>query len=277
MTSNTAECTIEGSSHWALLERAAIRYTMVGDTGRPLLLLHEMGGSLDSWDPVLQHLPRNQRIIRCDVRGSGGSEKIRSRITCDEMVEDIVCLLDHLRTKEPVDVAGVAMGGCFGLKLAINHAHRVHRLASINPPTQATGKVGEALHARAKLAEEGGMRAIADASLARSYPEFLREERSVYEGYRARFIANDPTSYAHIVRAVAEVDLNEVLGSISTPTLFISGRNDLVRPPADTAAVAKRVPGAGFLEIDGGHMPSVQAPAAMARALAQYFGLRAHD
>jgi pimeloyl-ACP methyl ester carboxylesterase len=88
----------------------------------------------------------------------------------------------------------------------------------------------------------------------------------------ARFVANDPTSYAYIVRSLADIDLAPAMKTIRCPTLFISGRYDVVRPPADTAAVAQHVPGARFLEIDGGHIPSVQAPAALAGALSAFFG-----
>src|SRR6266446_4746855 len=83
------------SPRWALLQQASLRYTVSGTRGRPLLLLHEMGGSLESWDSVLEHLLADQRIIRCDMRGAGGSEKIRADVTCDVLADDIVSLLDH--------------------------------------------------------------------------------------------------------------------------------------------------------------------------------------
>ena len=84
------------SPRWALLDGVSVRYTISGEIGRPLLLLHEMGGSLESWDPVLEHLPSNQIIIRCDMRGAGGSEKIRAATTCNALSDDIAALLNYL-------------------------------------------------------------------------------------------------------------------------------------------------------------------------------------
>jgi 3-oxoadipate enol-lactonase len=136
--------------------------------------------------------------------------------------------------------------------------------------------VAEALLKRASAAEALGMRGIADATLARSYPEHLRtgnEARQAYEAYLARFISNDPTSYACIVRGLVNIDLTPAMAAIECPTLFISGKHDVVRPPADTAAVSKTVRGARFLEVEGGHVPSVQAPAALADALITSFSL----
>lgn len=257
---------------WVLLNKAAIRYAVSGTRGRPALLIHEMGGSLESWDPVLEFIPREQRIIRCDLRGSGGSEKIRGEITCDDLADDVLELLDHLRITEPVNVTGVAIGGCTALRFAARNPERVHRLAPINPPTDAFGRSGEVLRERAKAADAHGMRAIVESALARSYPDFLREDKERYDAYVARFLTNDPTSYAHIVRALANIDFTGVLERIRAPTLFLSGRHDLVRRSADIAAITPRVPGARFLEIDGGHMPSVQAPAALAKVLTEFFG-----
>lgn len=190
------------------------------------------------------------------------------------MADDIAALLAHLQITEPVDVAGCAIGGCLGLTLAARHPARVRRLAAINPPVDALGRAGEVLRERAVLADTVGMRGLTQSALARSFPEILRSDaagQQAYEAYVARFLTNDPTSYAFILRALLNVDFDGVLEKIECPTLFISGRHDLVRPPATTAAVVPRVKGARFLEIEGGHIPSVQAPAALAAAFATFF------
>ena len=262
----------EVSPQWALLPRASMRYVRTGQRGRPVLLLHEMGGSLESWNPVIDLMPPDQQVLRCDMRGAGGSEKIRAETSCEELADDIVALLDHLGITEPIDVAGCAIGGCLALTLAARHPGRVHRLAPINPPTDAEGRSGEVLRERAILTDTRGMRGVVESALARSYPDFLRAHKEVYESYVARFLTNDPTSYAFILRALVRVDFKGVLETINCPTLFIAGQHDLVRTPKATAAVAPRVRGARFLEIEGGHIPSVQAPAALAAALAEFFG-----
>ena len=176
-----------------------------------------------------------------------------------------------MRIAEPVDVAGVAIGGCIGLRLAARHPDAVHRLAAINPPTDAEGRSGEVLRERAALVDAYGMRGAVESALARSYPEHLRADIDAYEQYVARFLCNDPISYAHILRALVEVDFTGVLEAIRCPTTFVSGRDDLVREPAAVAKVSRQVRGAAFVEIDGGHIPSVQAPAAVAQALNAFF------
>lgn len=269
----TGSTAFAGHGHtprWVSLDGVCLRYSDNGRPGRPLVLLHEMGGSLESWDPVLDLLPEGLRVIRCDMRGAGGSEKIRAAMTCDELADDIAALLKHLDVTD-ANVTGVAIGGCMSLTLAIRHPSLVHRLAPINPPVDALGRAGEVLRERAALTDAHGMRAVTVSALARSYPDILREQGNAYVDYVARFTTNDPTSYAHILRALLSVNFEGALERIVCPTLFIAGKHDLVRPPETTAKAAQRVPGAGFLEIEGGHMPSVQAPAALAAALIQFF------
>jgi pimeloyl-ACP methyl ester carboxylesterase len=262
-----------GGAAWAALGHVVLRYVDTGAReGRPLLLLHEMGGTLESWLPVLPHLPQQRRIVLCDMRGAGGSEKIRAPASIDTFADDLVALLTHLGLTEPVDVAGVAIGGCLGLRIAAAHPDRVHRLVAINPPTDAIGRSGEVLRERAAKANELGMRGVVEAALGRSYPEHLRGDRRAYDDYVARFLCNDPTSYAYILRALSEVDFAGVLERVGCPTALISGRHDEVRRSADIQALVPRIRSSRFLEIEGGHIPNVQAPLAVAAALDAVFG-----
>ena len=43
--------------------------------------MHEMGGTLDSWDAVAPRSAENFRVLRYDQRGAGLTEKVRSRTT----------------------------------------------------------------------------------------------------------------------------------------------------------------------------------------------------
>ena len=50
---------------------AKLRYTVDGDTGPSVILIHELGGSLDSWDGVVARLKDQCHILRYDLRGAG--------------------------------------------------------------------------------------------------------------------------------------------------------------------------------------------------------------
>ncbi len=55
----------------------SIHYKLEGAKGPVVVLLHEMGGTLDSWDKVAPGLTDNFRVLRYDQRGTGLTEKPR--------------------------------------------------------------------------------------------------------------------------------------------------------------------------------------------------------
>jgi pimeloyl-ACP methyl ester carboxylesterase len=72
----------------------ALRYDLDGNGLSTLVLIHEMGGTLESWDLVAPLLSGKRRILRYDTRGAGLSQKVRGMLTIDAMVDDLVALLD---------------------------------------------------------------------------------------------------------------------------------------------------------------------------------------
>ena len=103
---------------WIDLGRAALRYDLTGSGPDTLVLIHEMGGTLDSWDQVLPILNRDRLVLRYDTRGAGQSEKLRGAITFDDMADDLAALLDALPIAGPVSLVGCAVGGAIALRFA---------------------------------------------------------------------------------------------------------------------------------------------------------------
>ena len=72
----------------------ALRYDLDGNGLSTLVLIHEMGGTLESWDLAAPLLSGKRRILRYDTREAGLSQKVRGMLTIDAMVDDLVALLD---------------------------------------------------------------------------------------------------------------------------------------------------------------------------------------
>ncbi|HMH99426.1 MAG TPA: alpha/beta hydrolase, partial [Bradyrhizobium sp.] len=70
-----------------------LRYELSGKGNRTLVLVHEMGGSLESWDDVAPRLAETRRVLRYDTRGAGMSQKVRGELGIDTMAGDIAALL----------------------------------------------------------------------------------------------------------------------------------------------------------------------------------------
>src|SRR2546427_10981171 len=88
-----------------------LRCELSGSGDRTLVLVHEMGGSLESWDDVAPRFAQSRRVLRYDTRGAGLSQKVRGELTLDTMADDIAALLDRFGITGKVALAGGAGGG----------------------------------------------------------------------------------------------------------------------------------------------------------------------
>ena len=117
-----------------------------------------------------------------------------------------------------------------------------------------------------------GMRGVAEASLANSFPASRAAERAAYRGL---YLGNDPAAYAELSLALARLEMRAAdWGAIRAPTLVASGADDFLWPPPTGRAVAALVPGAQFAVLDdAGHFPHLQAPASLAHLVREFLAV----
>ena len=113
---------------------AGLRCELSGEGDRTLVLVHEMGGSLESWDDVAPRFANSRRVLRYDTRGAGMSQKVRGELTLDTMADDIAALLDHFGIAGKVALAGVAVGGAIALHFAARYRRAPAPLRSAARP-----------------------------------------------------------------------------------------------------------------------------------------------
>lgn len=252
--------------NWIEVNGTSLRYELSGSGKTTLVLVHEMGGTLDSWDRVLPAVNNTRQVLRYDTRGAGLSEKILGKVTFDDMADDVAALLDALGIKGKVALAGTAVGGAIAIHFAVRHAARAAALVVTSPATGVAANRRQATLDRAAAAEAQGMRGIVEASIANSYPPEVRHDAEEFRKFRARWLANDPHSFAAINRMLADSTVTEELPRIACPTLVIGCTHDKLRPPSDVEAMAKQIPGAEFLEINSGHFAGIQTPGLVSQA-----------
>lgn len=257
--------------NWVEVNGVGLRYELSGAADKTVLLIHELGGSIESFDEAAVLLGERMRTLRLDLRGFGRSEKIRGPVALADLVADIVALLDHLGI-EQVYAAGAAFGGGLALALAAREPSRAAGAAVSSPAVASSPQWRASLLERADAVEREGMRRHVAESLDRSYPEALRSNRARFERYRLQWLANDPQSFASCNRMLTDVSLLPELGSIRCPTLVIGCRRDAIRPPSASKAVAEAIPGARYRETDSGHFMPVQTPELFAELLIDFFG-----
>lgn len=242
------------------LDGVALRYELTGKGDHTLVLVHEMGGSLESWDDIAPRLAETRRVLRYDTRGAGMSQKVRGELGIDAMADDIAAPLDTLGIAGKVALAGIAVGGAIALHFAARYPDRASAVAVGSPATGiAPDRRAAALERIAKV-EDLGMAFAVEDSMRNGYAPELRGDIRRFERFRARWLGNDPASYATIYRMLASTDMLGELTRLRCPVLVIGGSLDRVRPPPLAEAVAKAIPGARYIEVRTGHYMAVQTP-----------------
>jgi 3-oxoadipate enol-lactonase len=247
----------------------ALRYDLSGASDSTLVLIHEMGGTLESWDMVLPLLAGKRRVLRYDTRGAGLSQKVRGPLSIDTMVDDLAALLDALGIAGKVALTGVAVGGAIALHAAFRLSGRVAAVVVSSPAVSIAPDRHPAILARVERIEREGMQAAADSHDA-SYPLALRGDAARFAAFRARWLGNDPVSYGAIYRMLVATDLQPELPRIACPALVLACALDGTRPPALVEPVARAIPGARYAVLETGHYAAVQTPELYAKAIADF-------
>ena len=254
---------------------AGLRCELSGGGDRTLVLVHEMGGSLESWDDVAPRFAKSRRVLRYDTRGAGLSQKVRGELTLDTMADDIAALLDHFGIAGKVALAGIAVGGAIALHFAAHYPERTSAVAVGSPATGIAAERRAAARERLARIEAAGMAVAVEDSMLNGYAPELRGDIKRFERFRTRWLGNDPSSYATIWRMLAAADMQDELARLACPVLVIGGSLDRVRPPPLAESVAKAIPGARYVEIRTGHYMSVQTPDLLSNCLDEF--LRSGD
>lgn len=99
------------------------------EAGSPLVLLHGFTGCTENWQPLLEHLPHNLRVIRVDLPGHGHTDAPASanRYAMPEVARDLAAIFGNLKLRG-VTLWGYSMGGRLALYFALNHPGYLSRL-----------------------------------------------------------------------------------------------------------------------------------------------------
>jgi pimeloyl-ACP methyl ester carboxylesterase len=85
-------------------------------SGRPLLLLHGLGGSHRSWDTVKEPLAAQRELIIPDLPGFGETPPVSGLQSFAALTDEVERFIDSLG-HETIDVAGSSMGARMALEL----------------------------------------------------------------------------------------------------------------------------------------------------------------
>src|SRR5205823_8089824 len=110
-------------------------YELTGpNTARTVVLLSGMSVPYYLWDPTHDALAAaGYRVLRYDYYGRGLSDRPDVEYDLNTYDRQLNELLDTLRIRGPIDLAGVSMGGVVAADFATKHPEHVRSLILVDP------------------------------------------------------------------------------------------------------------------------------------------------
>lgn len=248
---------------------ARLYYQIEGRNDAPLLVMsNSLGTNFNMWAPQMPALLENFQVLRHDARGHGRSDVTLGPYTIAQLATDVIALMDHLSI-ERAHFCGLSIGGMIGMWLGIHHASRFDRLVLCN----TAAKIGSSVTWNPRIAkvDTAGMSAIVDIVLDRwftlGFRQRAQEQVAVMQNM---LLGTQPSGYSATCAALRDMDLRVEIASIVAPTLVIAGTQDGATSAEEGRAVADRIPGAQYLELDAGHLSNWEQSERFTRAVLEF-------
>jgi len=240
-----------------------------------LLLLHAFPVDARMWRPQLEALD-GVPIAAPNHPGFGGIGSVPDVMTMELAAANALRALDDAVIDRAV-VCGLSMGGYVALELWRRSRERV--AGFVFADTRAGADTEEGAANRRALAAR--LRAEGTDFFADGPPGLLGEEASAETRAFVRSIIADQPAEAIAAASLGMAerpDSTPDLPGIDVPTLVITGSLDTLIPPAVTAEMAERIPGARLELLEGaGHLSNLERPEEFTRLLSEHLeraGLR---
>ncbi|MGI4741501.1 MAG: alpha/beta fold hydrolase [Janthinobacterium lividum] len=240
-------------------------------TGKPLLLLHGLGGSWRSWQTILDGLAREREVIAVDLPGFGDTPPLAGPVTIGTLADAVT---DFLRARDllGIDVVGSSMGARLVLELA-RRGGVVGAVVSLDPggfwqgweipvfyhSIRLSTKLVRALQpARVFLTGNAVTRSLLFAQFS-AHPWQVPAKAALDEMYS---FAHSP-SFDELLRNLVygEEQRGAPKGSITTPLVIGWGRQDRVCLPHQSDLALQKFADARIYWFDNcGHFPQWDQP-----------------
>ena len=253
-----------------------IAYKILGQ-GEPIVLIMGYGSTMDMWDPLfLDNLSSKYELIIFDNRGMGNTTASPGNFSIAQFANDTAGLMDALGI-EKAHILGWSMGSFVAQELAIRYPERVNGIILYAGDCGGKDAVLPSPQTLKDLAntsgspEERGMRLI---NLL--FPkEWLSKQPAFYKWFPIPKETSLPENIERQVQAIAAWPGScNRLGSIKSPALIVTGKDDVIAPPKNAFILAQRINVSWLVQFEGaGHGLMYQYPDRLAGVVSGFIEL----
>ena len=232
-----------------------------GKHPQSLVFLHGSGGHCGAWAYQYAQLHKEFNIAAVDLPGHGqSSAKGESDIA--SYVQRLREILGVLQLANPI-LVGHSLGAAIVLSFATEPSPDICGIVTVGGGL--TMPVNPDMISGFRAAPEIALDMMCKFSLARENQEKL------FAPLRKSLGETDVETVAGDMLACSKFDLTGAVQKIKTPALVICGTKDKMMPPASSEQIARAIPGAKLVLIEGaGHMVMMEQPEAFNTALTDF-------
>jgi pimeloyl-ACP methyl ester carboxylesterase len=207
------------------------------------------------WRHVFRGLSSDHTLIRYDARGNGMSDWDVDELSLDAWVSDLETVVDAARV-ERFPLIGISQGCTVAVSYAVRHPERVSHLVLYGGfalgGKRRTPQEKERREAMATLMRLGW--GADNPSFRQMFtglfiPGATQEQASSFNELQRR--TTSPENAARYYDVVGDFDITDLLAKVTTKTLVMHVRGDLVVPIEAGRALAVGIPGARFVSLQG--------------------------
>lgn len=246
-----------------------LHYETAGQ-GEPVLLIHGLGSSVRDWENQIGELARSYRVIACDVRGHGRSEKPAGPYSVQQFARDMAGLQQALDAG-PAHICGISMGGMIAFQMAVDFPDLVRSLVIVNSgPEMILKRPSQRalIGLRFVIVRCFGMRAMGKTVAKALFPD--PEQKHLRETFIDRVAENDPRAYLDSIRAINGWSVMDRISGIRCPVLILASDHDYT-PVEMKREYASLISGAAVTVLrDSRHAAPLDQPAEFNRAVLDF-------
>jgi 3-oxoadipate enol-lactonase len=249
-----------------------INHRVDGAAGPWVTFVTGIANDLSLWEGQVPALERDFKCLRYDLRGHGGSEATAGDYSMEMLVRDLRALLDSLDVKR-THLIGLGLGGAIAQAFAIEHPDRLHSLMPCCCRARMVPDFAAMWHKLRDTVRQNGLESIVEPTVQRWFSEeFKAAHPEVLESVRKMIRRTTLDGYLGIAAAFLGLDVQDQLGRIAAPTLYVSGAEDkLGGPPALMKELSEKVPGARHVSVPkAAHIANIQNPDEFNRVLVDF-------
>ena len=254
--------------HYVTVDGHRIHY-LTGGSGRPVVLLHGLGGRAEDWAGLLPSLISGGfTAYAVDLLGYGASDKPDVDYSIALEADVVRKFLDQV-SAQPVDLVGWSMGGWVALKFAAEHPERVHTLTLIDS-AGFDFNAPDPRVLRPRTPQELEKMAALFSPKAAAIPGFVARDI-------LRVMGEQDWVFARALDSMySRRDLMDgKVGDLTMPVLLLWGSKDVLTPLAAGSAMHGQMPTSILRVIDGcGHVALTECSERVVPAIVAF--LQAH-